>query len=162
MNQCRFKFLGQKFSVVSEKDYNQMLRQIISLSKEKYKFKIKTPLFNQEIKLIKAKKHLSEPTLWGGVNLKKVDVGKDYIKKLLVIRKYGILGYEYHKKKIERLKILEGYCLVNFKLAKPGNRFKYAPGREHGVIALTNCVIEEQSTNDLDDLIFIFNSKQVI
>ncbi|MBU1499648.1 hypothetical protein KKE48_02160, partial [Patescibacteria group bacterium] len=127
-----------------------MLRLIIGLSKKKYKYNLKTPLFNQEIKLIKAKKPLSEATAWGGVNLKKVDVAKNYIKKLLVIRKYGILGYEYHKKKIERLKILEGYCLVNFKLAKPGDKFKYVPGEEHGVVALTNCVIEEQSTNNLD------------
>jgi len=162
MKKYLFKFLDQRFPVSSEKEYNQMLRLIIGLSKKKYKYNLKTPLFNQEIKLIKAKKPLSEATAWGGVNLKKVDVAKNYIKKLLVIRKYGILGYEYHKKKIERLKILEGYCLVNFKLAKPGDKFKYVPGEEHGVVALTNCVIEEQSTNNLDDLIFIFNSKQVI
>lgn len=162
MKKYTFKFLNKNYSINSEEEYNRMLRKIINLSKKKYKFNLKTPLFSQEIKLIKAKKPLSEVTAWGGVNLKKADVGKDYIKKSLVIRKYGILGYEYHKKKIERLKILEGYCLVNFMLAKPGDKFKYVPGQEHGVIALTNCVIEEQSTNDLDDLIFIYKSKQVI
>lgn len=162
MKQYLFNFLDQEYKVKSEKEYNKMLRQIIVLCKKKHQYKLKTPLFNQEIKLIKAKKPLSEPTAWGGVNLKRVDVAKNYIKKLLVIRKYGILGYEFHKQKIERLKILEGYCLINFKFAKPGDRFKYVPGQEHGVVALTNCVIEEQSTNNLDDLIFIFNSKQII
>lgn len=162
MKKYLFKFLERKFAVSSEKEYNWMLKQIINLSKGKYHYKIKTPLFDREIQLIKAKKPLSEATAWGGVNLIKVDVGKDYIKKLLVIKKYGILGWEYHRRKIEKLKVLEGHCLVNFRPAKPGDRFRYLAGEEHGVIALTNCVIEEQSTNDLDDLIFIFNSKQVI
>lgn len=162
MKKYSFKFLNREFLVTSEKDYNRMLREIVTKCKSQYKYKIKTSLFDKEIKLITERKPLSEPTLWGGVNLKKVDVVKNYIKKLLVIRKHGILGWEYHKHKIERLKILEGYCLVNFKLAKSGDKFKYVPGQAHGVIALTNCVIEEQSTNNLDDLIFIFNSKQVI
>lgn len=162
MKQYTFEFLTKKYSIKTEKEYNQMLKETLKNCVKKYKYKLQTPLFDQEIKLIRVKKPLSEPTPWGGVNLKKVDVEKNYIKKLLVIKKYGILGWEYHKQKIERLKVLEGYCLVNFKLAKPGDKFKYLPGQAHGVMALSNCVIEEQSTNNLDDLIFIFHSKQVI
>ena len=171
MTTYQFKFLNHTYPVNSEPEYNLLLKKVIALAKKQYHFKLKTPLFNQEIKLIKQKLALSEPTVWGGVNLKLVDVAKNKIRKLLVIKKYGILGFEVHKAKIEKLNILEGKCLmihsqgknkIGVNLVKPGDKFKFLPGDEHGVIALTNCVIEEQSTNHLDDLIFIYNSQQII
>lgn len=148
-----------------------MLKKVIRIARNKYHFRLKSPLFNKEIKLIKKCQALSELTPWGGVNLKQVDVVKNHIRKLLVIKKFGILGFEYHRNKIERLKVIEGRCLmiltdrknkIRLRLPKPSEKFKFLPGDKHGVVALTNCVIEEQSTNHLDDLIFIYNSYQVI
>jgi len=119
---------------------------------------------------------LTEKTAWGGVALKKVDVEKNYIRKLLVIAKHGVLGFEIHKLKHEKLKILEGVCIVLFsnhansnwkqgkisvELGATGDKFEFLPNDEHGIIALTNCVIEERSTNHLDDLVYIFKASQV-
>jgi hypothetical protein len=178
INGVFFEKLGElaskEGSVDSEKKYNAFLGKIIFLIKKYHKNKPqgKNPLFKKEIKLIETQKPLSEKTAWGGVNLKQVDVEKDFIRKLLVIRQFGCLGFEIHKFKIEKLNVLEGECLIirpgqkkgntEFFFAQKGDKFEFFPGDEHGVIALTDCVIEETSTNHLDDLIFIFNSKQII
>lgn len=132
---------------------------------------MKFPIYNKEIIPISKPARLTERTAWGGVALKKVDVEKDYIQKLLVINAYGLLGFEIHKLKHEQLKILEGVCLVLYsnhadpnwkqgevrvRLGVPGDKFEFLPKDEHGIIALTNSVIEETSTNQLDDLTYIF------
>lgn len=164
-------------AIESEVAYNAMLSTIIDvIKKHDAIFQIPSELFKKEIEPIRAKKSLTEPTPWGGVSLKKVDVEKDYIQKLLVIGKYGILGFEIHKYKHEHLKVLEGICLfihsvhndmkwkegvINMSLVKPGDTITLLPGDEHGMIALTDCVVEETSTNHLDDLIFIYNSNQI-
>ena len=84
------------------------------------------------------------------------------------------MGFEYHKLKHEKLKILEGKCVlfysnhkskgwekgqICYKLAKPYDKFEFCPYDEHGIIALKNSVIEETSTNDLDDLVFVYTLK---
>lgn len=132
--------------------------------------------FSKEIRQIQASAPLSEKTIWGGVTLKKVDVEQNFIQKLLVIKKYGVLGFEIHKKKLEKLKILEGTCIVLYsnhgkkqhskgeitvKIASPSDRFIFHPKDEHGIIALTNCLIEETSTNHLDDVVYIFKAEQL-
>lgn len=163
-------------SITSEKEYNIVLTRIITLAKKYPMQKEQGSLFTKELREGTKNYPLSEPTPWGGVPLKAVDVEKDYIRKLLVIKQYGILGFEIHKHKLEKLKILEGICLlitsqhgvknwqkghVSVALGKKGNKVVLEPGDEHGIIALTNCVIEEESTNHLDDLVYIFNSFQV-
>lgn len=169
--------LTNKVAISDEKAYNQFLRDIITIVKNHKIVPGKSVEFDKEIKLIENKKPLSEMTAWGGVNLKKVDVAHNYIRKLLVIRQFGILGFEIHKEKLERLRVTEGDCVllssnhkskgyrkgeVKMTIATVGDRATFVPEDEHGIIALTNCIVEEQSTNHLDDLIFLYNSKQVI
>lgn len=160
----------------TKKDYQNFLESTVAKSKKENVQILKSKLFNQEIMPIKNKKPLTEQTSWGGVSIKNVDVEKDYIRKLLVVQKHGILGFEIHKQKLEKLKVLEGECLVLFsnhkasdwkngkmtsKRAKAGEKFEFQPYDEHGIVALSNCVIEETSTNHLDDLTYIFKADQV-
>lgn len=169
--------LGSFKSIDNEKEYNLLLASIINLIKQNKSDSQKSPLLEKEIGPIQNSKPLTEKTPWGGVALKKVDVEKDYIRKLLVIKQFGILGFEIHKYKVEKLRVLEGECLfiysnhkakvwksgnVFIKHVIPGDRLVLLPGDEHGMIALTDCIVEETSTNHLDDLIFLFNSEQVI
>lgn len=158
----------------TEKEYNKLIYSIIS-ALQKEKLPSKSPLFTKEIALSGIASPLVEKTVWGCVNIKKADTAKDFVQKLLVVRQHGILGFEIHKQKLEKLKILEGLCILissqhksktwkkgvaALSLGKKGTKVTLQPGDEHGIIALTNCVIEETSTNHLDDLVYIFNSQQ--
>lgn len=162
--------------IASGKEYNILLAKIIGLARKYPMQKEQGSLFAKELKEGTKNYPLSEPTIWGGVTLKEVNVKKNYIRKLLVIKQYGILGFEIHKEKLEKLKVLEGICLlissqhskkgwqkgqVSIVLGKKGDTALLQPGDEHGVIALTNCVIEEESTNHLTDLMYIFKSAQI-
>ena len=160
-----------KIHITNEKDYNSTLRKVKKLTDLVKIPSFTSNLFKQELSLIQNKKPLTEPTVWGGVTLKKVDVAKDLIQKLLIIQKNGVLGFEIHKEKHEHLKVLEGYCLVfwinhngkanttiSVQLAGPNDEFTFKPKDEHGILTLTNSIIEETSTNHLDDLVYIFNA----
>lgn len=174
-----FESDGQKvisdYKVSSQNDYSDFISLLISSAK-KMKFpKSSNEMFNKEIINRNQKIPLIEKTPWGMVSIKSVDVSRNFIKKLLVIKKFGVLGFEYHKKKIEKLKIFEGSIIVfysgkartsqeeiivNVEIARAGDFYKFDPFTEHGILALTDCVIEEQSTNNLDDLFYIFISSQ--
>lgn len=160
----------------TKEQYTEVLKQIIMVLK-KYPINLKSPLHDAELPQIKSHKPLTEETPWGGVALKKVDVEKDFIQKLLVVNRYGILGFEIHEKKYEKLKVLEGIVLMLYSNHKSPSWKEGAisatistindtgglpPLDEHGMIALTHCVVEETSTNHLDDLVFIFTSDQVL
>lgn len=163
-------------AIRSEQAYNHLLTQIIRLAKAYPMHKTQGSLFAKELKEGTRNYPLSEPTPWGGVALKQINVDKDFVRKLLVIKQYGILGFEIHKQKLEKLKILEGVCLfiasghekkgftkgiVSIALGRKDDKVILRPGDEHGIIALTNCVIEEVSTNHLTDLVYIFPSLQI-
>lgn len=163
-------------SIKDARKYQSLVEEIVKAARKTSLPSTKISIHPSELEYIKHKKPLSEITMWGGVNLKIVNVFKDLIQKLLVINRHGVLGFEIHKQKNEKLKVLEGYCLVfysnhkslNFqkgkidvKLATAGDRFEFKPLDEHGVIALTDCTIEETSTNHLDDLFYIFEASQV-
>lgn len=164
-------------SISATDQYNNFIKKIISIFKNnKILPASKFSIYDKEVIPISKSAPLTEKTPWGGVVLKKVDVDRDYIKKLLVVSQYGILGFEIHKEKHERLKILEGACIVLFsnhtnsnwkqgkvtvRLGVSGDKLEFLPNDEHGIIALTNCVIEETSTNHLDDLVYIFPASQV-
>ena len=165
------------FSIIVEtqEQYNELLRKITAVFK-KNPMSLKSPLHDNELPFIAAHKPLTEETPWGGVALKKVDVEKDFIQKLLVINQYGILGFEIHEEKYEKLKVLEGIVImlysnhknpdwkegkVSATISASGDTVDLSPFDEHGMIALTDCVVEETSTNHLDDLIFIFSSSRV-
>lgn len=157
--------------------YNELIHSLVEIAK-KHKFPTMTNTIHKcEIEAVAKNSPLSEKVIWGGVTLKKVDVARDFIQKLLVVNKHGILGFEIHEKKLEKLKVLEGICLVIYanhkspsyaqgqiriQLAMPGDTFVFQPFDEHGIIALSDCVIEETSTNHLDDLVYIYPSKQMI
>lgn len=134
-------------------------------------------IFHKELAQIEKKTPLIEKTPWGLVSMQKVDVAENFIQKLLVIKQDGILGFEYHERKHEKLNVLEGVSLIIYanhasegwekgqltaQIAAHGDTFEFMPYDEHGMVALTDAVIEETSTNDLDDLIFIFDSHQII
>ncbi len=156
--------------------YNTFLRELIQSLKTVKEKNRSFPLFKKEVQELSVHSPLIEITPWGGVSIKKVDTAKGFIQKLLIIRQYGILGFEIHNKKLEKLHILEGECLlisslhasetwqkgiVSVSFGEKGKKVVLNPGDEHGIIALTNCVIEETSTNNLDDIVFIFPSEQV-
>ena len=160
---------GSSFS--SGQEYMNIMKKLTAVAR-KNGGNEPAPLYKKEIIPIKGRLALTEGTPWGGVSLKKVDVERNFIKKLLVVGKLGKLGFEYHRKKHERLEVVEGKCLVLYsnhangmgkgemdcKIAAKGDRFYFMPYDEHGILALTDCVIEEKSTNNLDDLVFIYNA----
>ncbi|HET9946596.1 MAG TPA: hypothetical protein VFQ63_00895 [Patescibacteria group bacterium] len=164
-------FLEQQF-IKDEHGYNRILKQLLPLTPLLQTPQRTSSLFKAELTSIQKGKPLTEPTAWGGVTLKKVDVEKDYIQKLLIIKKKSVLGFEIHKEKHEHLTVIEGFCIVFFinhdkksptkilvQLAGPKDEFIFKPNDEHGILTLSNCIIKETSTNHLDDLVYIFNAK---
>ncbi len=170
-------FIATYSPIDNTQQYNKLVFGIIKICKNhSVKLKYNNPLHYKELVIIEQNKPLTEKTLWGGVSLKKVDVEKDFVQKLLVVNQYGILGFEIHKRKHEKLKVLEGIVIVlysnhkkigwkngllNIQIGLPESKFEFVPNDEHGIIALTNAVIEETSTNHLDDLVYVFRSKQI-
>ncbi|MDE1823645.1 MAG: hypothetical protein KGI00_00845 [Candidatus Micrarchaeota archaeon] len=161
--------LGAAPSFSSQKEYSRLIKSILSMARKSNAKN--SSLYGKEIRDIQKGKPLTERAAWGGVALKNVDVEKNSIRKLLVIRKLGVLGFEYHRKKHEHLRVVEGLCLIfhsnhrtrnwrrgmlEWRIAKPGDRFYFRPFDEHGMVAFSNTVIEERSTNNLDDLVFVY------
>src|SRR5258708_8911310 len=101
--------LLDKKIITQEKEYNITLRKIKLLASSLHVPQVSSSFFKQELKAVIRKRPLTEPTGWGGVVLKKLDTEKDFVQKLLVIKKKGVLGFEIHKRKKEHLKILEGF-----------------------------------------------------
>ena len=87
-------------NVASQLQYQKILGKIINAAQKSNPPPTKVSIHPKEIPAIKKHKALTEETVWGGVSLKKVDVEKDFIQKLLVVNKYGILGFEFHKQKL--------------------------------------------------------------
>lgn len=170
-------YINKSKQISTTSQYNNTVKKIVSIVKNiKILPKAKFAIYHKEIIPISKSAPLTEKTPWGGVSLKNVDVEKNYIRKLLVVAKWGVLGFEIHKLKHEKLKILEGICMalypnhaksnwkqggISVKLAAAGDKFEFLPKDEHGIITLTDCVIEETSTNHLDDLVYIFKASQV-
>lgn len=140
---------------------------------------IPTATFEKEMGPIQRQSEITKAVPWGGVSFQHVNVPENYIQKLLVIQQRGILGFELHHKKHEALEVLDGYALifasshdmpgwqrgqVKLTFAGVGDSFVLPPEDEHGMIALTNCIVQETSDNELEaaDLIFVFNSQQVL
>lgn len=160
----------------SQETYSGFISTLHSLLK-KYpqQLGISGKLFKSEIHDINRGAPLAKAVEWGGITYKLVDVEKNKIKKLLVVKAGGTLGFEYHDFKHEKLEVLEGVCLyissihgsrdwkkgeVTIQIASVGDTATLLPGDEHGLIAITDCVVLETSTNHLEDLKYIFTSKQ--
>jgi len=183
--------LASSSVVTNESDYNALLKQIDAvIVKNAGAFSDPTPVFDREMADIAHNPSeafpdpMIVPVVWGGVVHKFIDVEGQYekektkhVQKLLVIQKRGILGFEIHKEKYEHLDVVDGVCLfihsihtskdwkegqVFLTLAEKGASTTLLPGDEHGMIALSNTVVKETSSYHLKDLIFLFNSEQVI
>lgn len=165
---------GVSFS--SSREYADVIKRVISAIERHPIEHIGCPIYSKEISHIKRGAPLTEKATWGGVSIKNVDVENDYIRKLLVVGKSGVLGFEYHKLKREHLRILEGLCLllysdhkssvwkegrITLKVGRVGDEFDFLPFDEHGIVAVTNSVIEETSTNHLDDIEFVYRLVKV-
>lgn len=82
--------------------------------------------------------------------------------KILTVKSGESLSLQYHKKKEETLRVLKGCIIfetgnVQESLEKvelgPGDVFHIPPGLIHRMEALTDCVLIEVSTADLDDVV---------
>ncbi len=85
-----------------------------------------------------------------------------YAGKLLVVKAGESLSLQYHEKKEETLRVLEGR--INFETGTdsaalelvelgPGDVFHISPGLIHRMEAVTDCTLIEVSTADLDDVV---------
>jgi mannose-6-phosphate isomerase-like protein (cupin superfamily) len=85
-----------------------------------------------------------------------------YVGKLLVIRAGEALSLQYHERKEETLRMLEGTLrftagqdrdhLEDFEMG-PGEVFHVSPGLLHRMVAITDCTMLEVSTPELDDVV---------
>jgi hypothetical protein len=157
-------------------EFNSFLKRAGGIiARHQAELELESPLFDREIQSIHEGWEFRFPTPWGGVANKDLSTSDDVyyaVRKYLVIQQKGMLGFECHENKLEELQVLEGLCIgissihgapgwekgcVALTFMKPGDRCVMEPGDEHGIIALTNCVVEEKAKNDTGgDLEFIF------
>lgn len=131
---------------------------------------VETPIYHQRLPRI-GHHEQTIATDWGGVFFREASEANDHVEKYLIVKQAtdpsGVLGFEYHKKKVEKLRVEEGYALlmkantsgtVSLTFAGPGDTCELQPPTAHGVIPLTNTAILETSNYELDadDLLFIF------
>lgn len=87
-------------------------------------------------------------------------ISKKMTLKLLKIKKGGMGGLQYHRKKDECGVIISGKLKVRYdngqgklksKILKKGDSFHFPPGAVHQEMAITNCKIIEASTPYMND-----------
>lgn len=87
---------------------------------------------------------------------------KDYVAKILFVKRGESLSLQYHNIKEETLFIETGECVIETgpdekHLApiphKPGSIFHVPPGRLHRIVAVSDCRIFEVSTPHLSDVV---------
>lgn len=130
-----------------------------------------TPIFEARLPRIGRHEQTISVPAWGGVFFTFASEADDRVEKYLIVKQaadpLGVLGFEYHQKKVEKLKVEEGYVLlmkaddsgnVSLTFAGPGDSCELNPPTAHGIIPLTNTAILETSNYqlDADDLLFIF------
>jgi hypothetical protein len=128
---------------------------------------IPTPLFDLHRKAITAGGTMVIPTSWGGVHI--LSYEHPEVEKFLVIDKGRFLAFEKHAEKVETLLGEEGLGVLVYRCEEsgqlkaeainPGWTRTLQPGQEHTIIALSNLLVRERSTDPRgmdNDLIFIF------
>jgi len=157
--------------VNSDEAYTEFLAGVTGVIK-KYapQLMAETPIFQSRLPRI-GRHEQTIVTGWGGVFFREASEKNDRVEKYLIVKQAadpsGVLGFEYHKKKVEKLRVEEGYALlmqaepagtVTLTFAGPGDTCELQPPTAHGIIPLTNTVILETSNYELDadDLMFIF------
>jgi len=174
-------FVNASDPFINKERFNTFLHGIAAIiTKHRNELTLATPLFDREIEPINKGWEFRFRTPWGGVANKNLDTPDNIfykVRKYLVILDRGLLGFEFHHKKRESLKVLEGLCIgvasihgakgwkegqVLLTLMKPGDTCTLEPGDEHGIIALTKSVVEEKASEDTGgDLFFIFPAEQI-
>jgi mannose-6-phosphate isomerase len=85
-----------------------------------------------------------------------------YVGKILFIRSGEALSLQYHERKEETLRVLDGELEMVSGAAvdrlqsqhlRSGEVFHVAPGELHRMVAVTDCRLLEVSTNHLDDVV---------
>jgi len=85
-----------------------------------------------------------------------------YVGKILFVKKGEALSLQYHEIKEETLRVLEGEIelvtgsdieKLDSHLVGPGTVFHIPPGTLHRMVAVTDCLLLEVSTNHLDDVV---------
>ena len=90
--------------------------------------------------------------------------GIGYCYKRIYINARTKTSYQFHEKKVETNYIIQGEAEVwlendegdvEKKVMKEGNSFTVVPPRKHRVIALTDLILQEVSTPEVDDVVRI-------
>lgn len=161
------KLINDSLPIHNKKEYTKFIKRVTRIiSKHREELTIPNPIFKVEMEnLPKDELNLVIPA-WGGVAPKVVDVKNEIRMKYLIVKQAlspsGVLGPEYHILKDEHLTILEGFVIligsepeawkngqVTMTFAGPGDTCTLHPGNRHGIIALTNTVIQEDANNTL-------------
>lgn len=87
---------------------------------------------------------------------------ESYVGKILFIRRGEALSLQYHERKEETLRVLDGELemvsgaavdRLKSRRLRVGTVFHVAPGELHRMVAITDCRLLEVSTNHLDDVV---------
>jgi mannose-6-phosphate isomerase-like protein (cupin superfamily) len=87
---------------------------------------------------------------------------ESYVGKILFIRQGEALSLQYHERKEETLRVLDGELemvsgtavdRLRSRRLREGTVFHVAPGELHRMVAITDCRLLEVSTNHLDDVV---------
>lgn len=176
------EFINSTQQISFAAEFNAMLRGVAEIiDKHQEVPTLPTPIFDKGMTPEKRKSEFGFNVPWGRVTPKDLHTEDDDhydVRKFLIIQQKGMLGFEYHKKKHEELLVKEGLCIgisstfgtpeyekgqVTLTFMKPGDHCVLEPLDNHGVIALTKCVLEETASDDTgSDLYFIFPAEQVI
>lgn len=85
-----------------------------------------------------------------------------YVGKILFVRQGEALSLQYHERKDETLRVLEGRLELTIgpsieelevRVLESGSVFRIRPGTLHRMIGLTDCHLLEVSTPELDDVV---------
>jgi hypothetical protein len=144
-------------------EYESLIGKITAVIKHhSSEISIQNKLFINQMALINDEELDFEVKDWGGVAYQKADVKKHIREKYLLVRQsidpIGTLWLEYHKEKHENLTFKAGYSLIttsepnqwergqlSVAFAGPNDKFTLNPGNVHGIIALTDLAVFEQS-----------------
>lgn len=130
-----------------------------------------TPLFKKHRDVIATGGSSVIATGWGGVHV--LTYQHPEVEKFLVIDKGCFLAFEKHAEKTETLLGEEGIGVLVYRcelteelrseVIEPGWTRTLQPGQEHTIIALSNLLVRERSTDPRgmdQDLIFIFTPSE--
>ena len=98
-----------------------------------------------------------------------LELNDRYCFKKIYINREHRTSFQYHEKKLETNYIIKGKAevwlendqgVIEKKVMKAGDFFTVQPLRKHRVVALTNLILQEVSTPEVDDVIRIEDDTQ--